>query len=169
MRCALAALTCVLLLAGCGSETPGTAGDPGPSTRSPVFRITEAPDRPPPVVVVADGEELTALQGSFCWTSSDGAGMCEDKIVFPVSALPDAGEAPAVELRFPIWEARFTASLAPLERPEGETSYRGQVTSLGEGRYRLTTTAPPGRYRVFVTGRMEAGEAPGEFLWTVPR
>ena len=168
----LVLLTPALLLVACGSET-SDAPDAAPSpSRSPSESLNAlktpgavVPASPPPVMLITADGDLEAAQGSYCWQSGD-AGMCVDKDQVPTDELPDVGEQAVVEFRFSMPGAKFTASLDEIGGP-GQAS--AVAVDQGDGTFRLEPDdVAPGRYRVWLDGQTSGGEAPGEFVWTIP-
>jgi hypothetical protein len=153
-----AVLVSTLVLTACGS----------PTTRSPAADETPAPSsNPPPIRLLVDGDEVDAFQGSYCWQSSNGAGLCVDSVGAALSDLPDVGSPASLTFRFPLPDTTFTAYFDPVGR--GCTRvFEGTAVDAGDGDYRLAAAGPAGRYRVSLIGRAPQGEAPGEFVWTTP-
>jgi len=170
MRALLVTLATTLLVAGCGSATSlGHAADdrPTPGTKQPATTgRNDFPSAPPPIRLVVNGGEAEAGPVSYCWSGGSGSGACVDMVGNDVRDLPQV-DGESVEFRFALPGARFTADLRPVTHAGSAASV--DAVELGGGDYRLDAgSLAPGRYRVQLTAQLPQGEAPGEFVWTIP-
>lgn len=173
MRHFLGPVLAALLLAGCGSSTEAPVATDDPTSTPPTSAATEAerndlPSSPPPIRLLLPSGNLEAAPMSSCWSSGDGSTLCADRVANALGDLPDVGSRATLDFAFPIPGAEFTAYLTPVLGGVGADATVTAV-DLGDGTWRLSPDAEPGRYRVTVEGRVEpGGEAPGEFVWTIP-
>lgn len=132
-----------------------------PSDTRPPLRLARGGDGPPPIVVRADGPQLEAWQGSYCWGNT-----CADMTGPPWRSIPVAGAAAALEVGFADLHATWVASLGGDRRC---SHYPVRLRPLGAGAYEATAAGPPGEYRLDLFVRPAGGgDTSGAVRWTTP-
>ena len=127
---------------GCDVLPPLTAG--GRAVPAVNAQIPERNTAPPPVVVRGGGETLELHAWTFCYGTVDVT-MCADGM--KPDDPPSVGEAPWVEIAFPLpaWTFRAQFETADQACPR---SFEVPVTRLGDTTWLLEPGGPPGNYDV---------------------
>lgn len=137
-----------------------------PSPEPPTSGPPISNDSPPPVVVRGGDATLELQPWTFCWVN-----LCADG--FPPEEPEDIGNAPSVQVDFPVPAWGFEASF---EVPGQECGriYPATLTQDGPTSFRLEPHGPAGTYDVTLFGRGGPGAEPGgdlfvTFRWTTTK
>lgn len=155
---ALAAL--VVGLTACGSpfmQVPDAGRSPGPE-RDPAADGPQF-DTPPPVTVRAGGKSFALEAWTYCYDTGCADGM-------PPVDPPDLGQAPRVDVEFPLNGWTFEAEFVPV----GDACPRRHsvpVDRTGEGTYVVVPAGHADTYDVTLFGRGN-GDLFVTFRWTTP-
>jgi hypothetical protein len=161
-----AALTCALLVAGCGDAT-GPA-DPGPAERNitgaeePLDEGGRDPSVPPALELSSAETTVVAHQGSFCWGNG-----CSDMVMPTAAELPAIGPAGKLDALFPD-PASWSVWISEGVGARGCGSYPVLVEADGDGHLVFTPSGPAGDRVASYFYRSNPGDSSGWWRWKVP-